>query len=201
MASTFVTRLKVGEVLVDAKGVSRLVSRRVGVWPLAAFAVAGVAAIVVAILASPALAEHDRAADPGSGTRSGSRSTARRAPGAAAARPSLPDCSRVRLPLPRRIAGRGVHRARDRDPGRRRPLRRGFVSDAERKNLETAISELTNASATRARALADAGTRSGWRCRTSPTQTYSALVAEPPRQAKRSRCSSSARSTRPSTSR
>ena len=33
MASTFVTRLKVGESLVDAKGVSRLVSRRVGVWP------------------------------------------------------------------------------------------------------------------------------------------------------------------------
>ena len=30
MASTFVTRLKVGESLVDAKGVSRLVSRRVG---------------------------------------------------------------------------------------------------------------------------------------------------------------------------
>ena len=46
MSSTFVTRLKVGEVLVDAKGVSRLVSRRVGVWPLVVFALAGVAAIV-----------------------------------------------------------------------------------------------------------------------------------------------------------
>jgi uncharacterized membrane-anchored protein len=55
MASTFVTRLKVGEVLVDAKGVSRLVSRRIGVWPLVAFAAAGVAAIVVAVLVSPAL--------------------------------------------------------------------------------------------------------------------------------------------------
>ena len=55
MASTFVTRLKVGEVLVDAKGVSRLVSRRVGVWPLVAFALAGVSAIVVAIAVSPAL--------------------------------------------------------------------------------------------------------------------------------------------------
>ena len=31
MSSTFVTRLKVGEILVDAKGVSRLISRRVGV--------------------------------------------------------------------------------------------------------------------------------------------------------------------------
>jgi uncharacterized membrane-anchored protein len=55
MASTFVTRLKVGEVLVDAKGVSRLVNQRVGIAPLIAFALVGAAAIVVAILASPAL--------------------------------------------------------------------------------------------------------------------------------------------------
>ena len=55
MASTFVTRLKVGEVLVDAKGVSRLVNPRVGLAPLVAFALVGMAAIVVAILASPAL--------------------------------------------------------------------------------------------------------------------------------------------------
>jgi uncharacterized membrane-anchored protein len=55
MSSTFVTRLKVGEILVDAKGVSRLVSREVGLWPLVAFAAAGLAAIVVAILASPGL--------------------------------------------------------------------------------------------------------------------------------------------------
>jgi len=55
MASTFVTRLKVGESLVDAKGVSRLVSRRVGIWPVAVFAATGVIAIVGAVLASPAL--------------------------------------------------------------------------------------------------------------------------------------------------
>jgi uncharacterized membrane-anchored protein len=55
MSSTFITRLRVGEILVDAKGVSRLVSRRVGVWPLAAFAAAGLGAIVVAIAASPGL--------------------------------------------------------------------------------------------------------------------------------------------------
>ena len=55
MASTFVTRLKVGEALVDAKGVSRLVSRQVGLWPLVAFAAAGAAAILVAVLVSPAL--------------------------------------------------------------------------------------------------------------------------------------------------
>ena len=55
MASTFVTRLKVGEALVDAKGVSRLVSRKVDIWPLIGFAAVGIAAIIVAVLASPAL--------------------------------------------------------------------------------------------------------------------------------------------------
>jgi uncharacterized membrane-anchored protein len=55
MSSTFVTRLKVGEILVDAKGVSRLVSPRVGLLPLVILALAGLAAIVVAILASPTL--------------------------------------------------------------------------------------------------------------------------------------------------
>jgi uncharacterized membrane-anchored protein len=55
MSSTFVTRLKVGEILVDAKGLSRLFSRQVGLWPLVLFAVAGLLAVVVAIVASPAL--------------------------------------------------------------------------------------------------------------------------------------------------
>jgi uncharacterized membrane-anchored protein len=55
MSSTFVTRLKVGEILVDAKGVSRLFSRQVGLWPFVLFALAGLAAIVVAILVSPTL--------------------------------------------------------------------------------------------------------------------------------------------------
>lgn len=55
MSSTFVTRLKVGEILVDARGVSQLVSRRIGVWPIAAFVLAALAALVVAVLASPAV--------------------------------------------------------------------------------------------------------------------------------------------------
>ena len=55
MSSTFVTRLKVGEILIDAKGVSRLVSRRVGVWPLTAMLAAGIGGIVVAVAASPTL--------------------------------------------------------------------------------------------------------------------------------------------------
>jgi uncharacterized membrane-anchored protein len=55
MSSTFVTRLKVGEILIDAKGVSRIVSRRVGLWPLVTFALAGLGAVVVAVAASPDL--------------------------------------------------------------------------------------------------------------------------------------------------
>ena len=55
MSSTFITRLKVGEILIDAKGVSRLASRQVGIWPLVLLTLAGFGAITVAILASPAL--------------------------------------------------------------------------------------------------------------------------------------------------
>jgi uncharacterized membrane-anchored protein len=55
MSSTFLTRLKVGEVLVDARGVSRLFRQRVGLWPLVAFAVAAVAVFVAAIAGSPEL--------------------------------------------------------------------------------------------------------------------------------------------------
>ena len=55
MSSTFVTRLKVGEILIDAKGVSRLVSRRVGLWPLVMFALAGLGVITAAVAASPGL--------------------------------------------------------------------------------------------------------------------------------------------------
>ena len=53
MSSTFLTRLRVGEILVDAKGVSRLVSRRVGLGPFVALALTGLGAIVVAVLAAP----------------------------------------------------------------------------------------------------------------------------------------------------
>ena len=55
MSSTFLTRLRVGEILVDAKGVSRLVSRQVGIWPLVTLALAALGAVVVAILVSPQL--------------------------------------------------------------------------------------------------------------------------------------------------
>ena len=55
MSSTFLTRLRVGEILIDAKGVSRLVSRQVGLWPLVAFALAGLGSLVVAVVVSPQL--------------------------------------------------------------------------------------------------------------------------------------------------
>jgi uncharacterized membrane-anchored protein len=55
MSSTFVTRLKVGDVLVDARGVSRLFRSRVGMGPFVALAFAGLAAVTTAIAASPEL--------------------------------------------------------------------------------------------------------------------------------------------------
>jgi uncharacterized membrane-anchored protein len=55
MSSTFLARLRVGEILVDAKGVSRLVSRKVGMFPFVLLAVCGLGAVVVAIAASPEL--------------------------------------------------------------------------------------------------------------------------------------------------
>ena len=55
MSSTFVTRLKVGEILVDAKGVSRLVSRGPGLCQLLTVVLAGLTAIAAAVVVSPAL--------------------------------------------------------------------------------------------------------------------------------------------------
>ena len=55
MSSTFLTRLKVGERLVDARGVSRLFRTRVGVAPLAVFALAAVAAVAAVVIGSQPL--------------------------------------------------------------------------------------------------------------------------------------------------
>jgi uncharacterized membrane-anchored protein len=52
MSSTFLTRLKVGDILVDARGVSRLFRARAGAGPLLAFSGAGLAAIVAAVAVS-----------------------------------------------------------------------------------------------------------------------------------------------------
>lgn len=55
MSSTFLTRLRVGEVLVDARGVSRLFRQRAGLWPLAAFVLAALAVVVAVVAGSPDL--------------------------------------------------------------------------------------------------------------------------------------------------
>ncbi|GAB3499287.1 putative cytokinetic ring protein SteA [Nocardiopsis coralliicola] len=54
MASTFLTRLRVGGKLVDAKGVSRLYRSRISPWSLLALAAASLLAVLVAAWSSPA---------------------------------------------------------------------------------------------------------------------------------------------------
>jgi uncharacterized membrane-anchored protein len=54
MASTFLTRLRVGSKLVDAKGVSRLYRSRISTWSLLFLALAALTTIIVAVSVSPA---------------------------------------------------------------------------------------------------------------------------------------------------
>lgn len=53
MASTFLTRLRVGSKLIDAKGVSRLYRGRIPAWTMVLLVIAGVLAVVVAVTATP----------------------------------------------------------------------------------------------------------------------------------------------------
>jgi uncharacterized membrane-anchored protein len=55
MSSTFLTRLRVGEILVDAKGVSRLYRPSAGRGPIAALVLAAFATFVVVLATSPRL--------------------------------------------------------------------------------------------------------------------------------------------------
>jgi uncharacterized membrane-anchored protein len=57
MSSTFLTRLRIGETLVDAKGVSRLYNPGVRGWHMWVFLVISVVLIAIVVLSSPALAE------------------------------------------------------------------------------------------------------------------------------------------------
>ena len=93
MSSTFLTRLRVGEILVDAKGVSRLVSRRVGLWPLAMLGLAGLGAIVVAVVLSPGvhhLIELIALRDPRPGSASGESEVEVQRPRASCSRSARP---------------------------------------------------------------------------------------------------------------
>ena len=55
MSSTFLTRLRVGETLIDAKGVSRLYQPGIGKLGMASFAAAFLLLAVIVVLASPGL--------------------------------------------------------------------------------------------------------------------------------------------------
>jgi uncharacterized membrane-anchored protein len=55
MASTFLTRLRLGEILVDAKGVSRLYSPRAGAAPMVGVVLAGLVCLIAIVLLTPAL--------------------------------------------------------------------------------------------------------------------------------------------------
>jgi uncharacterized membrane-anchored protein len=55
MSSTFLTRLRIGEILVDAKGVSRLYRPRPGLTPLLVVLAAGLVALIAVVWTTPAL--------------------------------------------------------------------------------------------------------------------------------------------------
>jgi uncharacterized membrane-anchored protein len=55
MSSTFLTRLRIGEILVDAKGVSRLYRPRPGLTPLLVVIAAGLIAMIAVVWMTPAL--------------------------------------------------------------------------------------------------------------------------------------------------
>jgi len=55
MSSTFLTRLRIGEILVDAKGVSRLYQPRPGLTPLLVVIAAGMIAMIAVVWLTPAL--------------------------------------------------------------------------------------------------------------------------------------------------
>jgi uncharacterized membrane-anchored protein len=57
MSSTFLTRLRIGEKLVDAKGVSRLYNPGTTFGPLVLFLAAFVVLLVIVIATSPALSD------------------------------------------------------------------------------------------------------------------------------------------------
>jgi uncharacterized membrane-anchored protein len=55
MSSTFLTRLRIGEILVDAKGVSRLYRPQPGLGPLLMILIAGLVVLVAVVWSTPAL--------------------------------------------------------------------------------------------------------------------------------------------------
>ena len=88
MASTFLTRLRLGGKLVDAKGVSRLYRSRISTWSLLLLVLATLITLAVAVTVS-SVGQAYSGSSPPSGTASGSGSKG---------------SSRDRLPVPPRVA-------------------------------------------------------------------------------------------------
>jgi uncharacterized membrane-anchored protein len=57
MSSTFLTRLRVGEILVDAKGVSRLYRPSAGRGPIMVVTLAALITLIIVVAASPTLGD------------------------------------------------------------------------------------------------------------------------------------------------
>jgi uncharacterized membrane-anchored protein len=57
MSSTFLTRLRIGEILVDAKGVSRLYNPGLSISSMALFAGAFAVLLVIVVVTTPALGD------------------------------------------------------------------------------------------------------------------------------------------------
>jgi uncharacterized membrane-anchored protein len=55
MSSTFLTRLRIGEILVDAKGVSRLYRPSAGRGPMLFLTLGALVTLIVAVATSPSL--------------------------------------------------------------------------------------------------------------------------------------------------
>src|ERR1041384_1636334 len=57
MSSTFLTRLRIGEILVDAKGVSRLYNPALSLFSMGLFAAAFAVLLVIVVVTTPALGD------------------------------------------------------------------------------------------------------------------------------------------------
>ena len=110
MSSTFLTRLRIGEILVDAKGVSRLYRPRPGLTPLLVVIAAGLLAMVAVVWVTPALRDVVELLWLKLQMLSRRRLT-------------RPANAHVRLPLPRAVPRRCPVRAGDRRAARRRDRR------------------------------------------------------------------------------
>ena len=120
MSSTFLTRLRIGETLVDAKGVSRLYNPGVRGWHMWAFLAVSLVLIAIVVLSSPALA---RVLRPRLVEDQGRAWTSDGLLG----------------PLPRRLAGGRLPRARGRHPDRRRLRLRPRQRDRRRPRAEPRV--------------------------------------------------------------